>query len=101
MLALRLRAWEIFASLPVPTTQDEAWRRTDIRRFKLESFGVSLNGNGGGSVDVPSHLGAQLTEDAAGGILVEVDGVVKAYELSDELRAQGVIFTDMHSAVRE
>lgn len=101
MLALRLRAWEIFASLPVPTTQDEAWRRTDIRRFKLDSFGVSLNGNGAGVLDIPSHLGAQLTEDAAGGILVEVDGVVKAYELSDELRAQGVIFTDMHTAVRE
>lgn len=101
MRTLRLHAWEIFVSLPIPTTQDEAWRRTDIRRFKLDSFGVSLNGNGANTVDVPSHLGAQLTEDVAGGILVEVDGAVKAYELSDELRAQGVIFTDMHTAVRE
>ena len=101
MRTLRLHAWEIFVSLPIPTTQDEAWRRTDIRRFKLDSFGVSLNGNGASTVDVPTHLGAQLTEDVAGGILVEVDGVVKAYELSDELRAQGVIFTDMHTAVRE
>jgi len=101
MLALRLNAWEIYASLPVPTTRDEAWRRTDIRRFKLDSFGISLNGTGASSVEVPNHLGAQLTDDAAGGVLVEVDGVVKEYTLSDELRAQGVIFCDMHTAVRE
>jgi Fe-S cluster assembly protein SufD len=101
MLDLRLNAWEIFASLPMPTTQDEAWRRTDIRRFKLDSFGVSLNGNGTNSAHIPSHLAAQLTDDAAGGVLVEVDGMVKEYSLSDELRSQGIIFCDMHTAVRE
>lgn len=101
MLAHRLKAWEVYASLPVPTTQLEAWRRTDIRRFKLDSFGVSLNGNGGNGANIPSYLGAQLTDDAAGGVLVEVDGLVKEYELSEALRSQGVIFTDMHTAVRE
>jgi Fe-S cluster assembly protein SufD len=101
MLALRLQAWNVYTSLPLPTTQEEAWRRTDIRRFKLDSVGVSLNGNGVGEAKVPAHLGAQLTDDAAGGVLVEVDGVVKEYELSDELKAQGVIFCDMHTAVRE
>ena len=101
MLDLRLEAWEIFASLPIPTTQQEAWRRTDIRRFKLDSFGVSLNGNGAGNGAVPSYLGEQLTDDAAGGVLVEVNGIVSEYILSDELQAQGVIFTDMHTAVRE
>lgn len=101
MLELRLKAWEVFASLPMPTPQDEAWRRTDIRRFKLDSFGISLNGNGVSSANVPSHFAAQLTDDAAGGVLVEVDGVIKEYSLSDELRNQGIIFTDMHTAVRE
>ena len=100
MLNLRLKAWDIYAALPTPTTQDEAWRRTDIRRFKLDAVSVSLNGHGNGAA-VPGHLGAQLTDDAAGGVLLEVDGVVQAYELSDELRAQGVIFCDMHTAVRE
>lgn len=101
MLALRLKAWEIYASMPVPTTQNEAWRRTDIRRFKLDSFGISLNGNGSNGARIPAHMGAQLTDDAAGGVLVEVDGIVKKYELSEDLRAQGVVFTDMHTAVRE
>lgn len=101
MRAFRLDAWEVYAAMPVPTTQDEAWRRTDIRRFKLENFGPSLNGNGSTGEKIPSYLGAQLTDDAAGGVLLEVDGVVKEYELSDELKAQGIIFCDMHTAVRE
>lgn len=102
MLDLRLQAWDIYESLPIPSTSDEAWRRTDIRRFKLGSVGVSLNGdNGVADTPAPSYLGEQLTDDIAGGVLFEVDGVVKEYELSDELRAQGVIFCDMHTAVRE
>jgi Fe-S cluster assembly protein SufD len=101
MRAFRLKAWEVYASLPIPTTQDEAWRRTDLRRFKLDNFGPSLNGAGAKGENIPGYLGAQLTDDAAGGVLVEVDGVVKEYFLSDELKAQGVIFCDMHTAVRE
>jgi Fe-S cluster assembly protein SufD len=106
MLAHRLQAWEVYESLPIPTTQDEAWRRTDIRRLKLDQFGPALNGrhrsNGSNPGDtMPAYLGAQLTSDIAGGVLVEVDGVVTKYELSDSLKAQGIIFCDMHTAVRE
>ncbi|WP_374686670.1 Fe-S cluster assembly protein SufD [Promineifilum sp.] len=101
MLAFRLQSWDVYAALPVPTTQDEAWRRTDIRRFKLDAFGPSLNGAGANGATIPDYLGAQLTDDAAGGVLVEANGVVKEYALSDELKAQGVIFCDMHTAVRE
>jgi Fe-S cluster assembly protein SufD len=55
----------------------------------------------GDSSGVPAYLGAQLTEDRAGGVLLEIDGVVSKYEMSDELTAQGVIYCDMHSAVRD
>lgn len=99
MLEFRLKAWEIYESLPVPTTQDEAWRRTDIRRLKLNEIGPSLNG--GSDAVVPDYLAAQLTEDKAGGVLVQVDGVTRAYELSDELKAQGVIFCDLNTAVSQ
>ena len=27
----RAKAWEVFESLPYPSTKDEAWRRTDLR----------------------------------------------------------------------
>lgn len=101
MRDLRLQAWEIYAGLPLPTTQDEEWRRTSLRRLKLDQIGPSVNGGAAIQTQVPSYLGEQLTEDKAGGVLVQIDGVVKSYELSDALKAQGVIFCDMTTAVRE
>lgn len=100
MREFRLEAWEVFDNTPMPTLQDEPWRRTDIRRLKLDQIGPSVNG---ASTDakVPTYLGEQVTEDKAGGVLLHVDGEVTKYELSDELREQGVIFCDMHTAVRE
>ncbi len=100
MRELRLQAWAVYESLPMPTTNDEEWRRSDLRRFKLNEMGPSLNGHGSAET-VPSYLGEQLTEEVVGGTLVQVDGVTSKYELSDELKAQGVIFCDMHTAVAD
>ncbi len=100
MREFRLQAFDKYESMPVPTTKDEPWRRTDIRRFKLDEIGPSLNGDGSAE-GLPGYLGEQLTPDATGGILVEVDGTVVQYELDAAAREQGVIFCDMHTAVRE
>ncbi len=32
----RLRAWELYESLPMPARTDEEWRRTDLRGLKLD-----------------------------------------------------------------
>ncbi len=101
MLERRLQAWEIYESLPMPTTTDEAWRRTNIRRFKLDEIGPSVNGDAATDAELPEFLGKQLTEDVVGGRLLQVDGVTRQYELSDELKEQGVIFCDMSTAVSE
>jgi Fe-S cluster assembly protein SufD len=100
MRDFRLQAFDLYESLPMPTTQDEPWRRTDIRRLKLDKFGPSLNG-GGQPDGVPAYLGEKLTADSAGGTLLQVDGVTHKYEISQELIDQGVIFCDMSTAVRE
>lgn len=100
MREFRLKAWELYEGMPMPTTNDEPWRRTDLRRLRLDTIGPSLNGGGDGS-SVPAYLGEQLTEDKAGGSLLQVDGVTKHYELSDQLKEQGVIFCDLDTAVRE
>lgn len=101
MAEFRRAAWAVYEQLPMPTTQDEAWRRTDLRRLKLDAIGPSLNGAARLNVTPPDYLATQLTEEAAGGVMVQIDGVVKSYELSAALQAQGVIFCDMHTAVRE
>jgi Fe-S cluster assembly protein SufD len=100
MKEFRLRAWECYEQTPMPTVKDEPWRRTDLRRLKMDDAGPSANGNGR-SANIPAYLGEQLTEDKTGGILVQVDGVTHDYELSDELKDQGVIFCDMDTAVRQ
>jgi Fe-S cluster assembly protein SufD len=101
MLNFRLKAFDIYESLPMPTTSEEAWRRTDIRRVKWDEFGPSLNGDAGGDTEIPEFLGMTLTGDEAGGTMLQIDGVVKQYELSDALKEQGVIYCDMHTAVSE
>jgi Fe-S cluster assembly protein SufD len=100
MREFRLQAFDKYESLPLPTTGDEPWRRTDIRRFRLDEIGPSLNGDGSAE-GLPAYLGAQLTEDATGGIMVEVDGTVVQLELDSAASDQGIIFCDMHTAVRE
>ena len=49
MTRQRLAAWRVFQDTPRPTTRDEPWRRTDIRRLKL------------GQV-VPASGGARLSD---------------------------------------
>lgn len=101
MLEFRLKAFEIYEATPMPTTKDEAWRRTNLRQLNFDEFGPSINGDAATDAVIPSYLGEQLTTDKAGGNLLQIDGVTKKYNLSDELKAQGVIFCDMHEAVAQ
>ena len=98
MKAFRLDAWEKFAAMPMPTTSEEAWRRTNIRRFKMDQVGPALNGVYG---DSPADLKESLDGTGASGKLVMVDGVVVDFSVSDDVVAQGVVFADMHTAVAE
>ncbi len=100
MLNFRMKAFDVYEQTPMPTPKDEPWRRTDIRRLPLSTIGPSING-GDHSVEVPDHLGVQLTEDKTGGLLLQVDGVTQKYEISEELTEQGVIFCDMATALQK
>ncbi len=99
MLEFRLKAFDVYESLPMPSVTDEAWRRTSLRRFKLDKINPLLNGDAGASTNLPSFLNQQLTEDETGGNMLQIDGIVTDFTLSDELKAQGVIFCDMQTAV--
>lgn len=101
MRDFRLNAFEVYENTPVPTTSEEAWRRTNLRRLRLNNFAPSVNGEANLESAVPAHLAAQLTEDVAGGVLVQIDGEVQRFEVSDELTEKGVVFADMSTAVRE
>ena len=39
----RQTAWSIFEETPMPTTSDEAWRRTSLRKIKWAKFGLTTS----------------------------------------------------------
>ncbi|GAB4570558.1 MAG: Fe-S cluster assembly protein SufD [Anaerolineae bacterium] len=98
----RLAAWELYESLPMPGTAEEAWRRTDYRRIKWQEAGQIVEPAGRADLAViPAQHYAPLVGDRQGGLVAHVNSTVAARELADELAEKGVIFTDLVTAVHE
>jgi Fe-S cluster assembly protein SufD len=109
----RARAWEVYERMPLPTTADEAWRRTDIRGLtgfplvpallpeqKKLTNALQLNDRTVMSEHtrgIPADLLTPLTGDTHGGQMILTPGGVIA-SLDPALAAQGVIFTDLLTA---
>ena len=98
-------AWSVFEETPMPTTSDEDWRRTDIRSLKWERLRLpdaSRVKPASQLADLPDYLRTALDEgQEAAGRLALVNGRVVYHQFTEELAAQGVLFTDMSTAVRE
>ncbi len=98
----RLEAWDLAESMPMPTTNDEPWRRTDLRAVHWsEAAPAPLNPDGVTVAEVPSELYSPLIGEVQGGLLVYVDGKLVRKELSEELIGSGVIFADLRTALEE
>jgi Fe-S cluster assembly protein SufD len=104
----RIAAWEIYNALPMPSRSDEEWRRTDLRRLKLDRFAVapvsdarvaSLEQLSTGSDAAHSLQFGDASQRA--GLVVSKDGNVAFTEIAEDIAAQGVIFTDLDTAIRE
>ena len=105
MTEKRQVAWSVFEETPMPTLHDEDWRRTDFSALKWEQ--LQLSAESGVKLvsrlaDLPDYLRVALDAGReAAGRLALVNGRVAYHELAADLAAQGVIFTDMATAVRE
>jgi Fe-S cluster assembly protein SufD len=99
MINRRLEAWRVFKDTPKPTTTDEPWRRTDIRRLKLEKVGPATGDSR--FEDLPPRLADMVDAEDQGGLLLGANGDSVYLTLDKELANQGVIFTDMNTGVRE
>jgi len=87
--------------LPLPSKQDEAWRRTDLRGLKAGEFRLpSQAGENYSWPAPPAELLRPLVDDAHGGqiVLTPAGSQVK---LADELQQAGVIFSDLATADRD
>jgi Fe-S cluster assembly protein SufD len=99
MTQRRLEAWRVFRDTPKPTTRDEPWRRTDIRRLKLDRVAPAT---GGAQLDdLPVRLKEMMQAEGQSGVYLHADGAAVFSNLSAEPARHGVIFTDMDTAVRE
>src|SRR5262245_1820476 len=100
----RLAAWEIYERLPMPKRTDEEWRRTDLRRLKLDEqvpfAGLERRLSGLDGL-LPAGEGGLGEIVQRAGAIVQRDAATVHVELDPELAARGVIFTDLDSAVRE
>ncbi len=97
----RLAAWELYESLPMPTTNDEAWRRTDYRHIQWDSAGPLSTPNGGSYSTIPAANRQPLLGNEQGGLIAFVDGQCVHHEVNPALQQKGVIFTDLRTAARE
>ncbi len=101
MLDFRLNAWRTFESMPWPKPTDEAWRRTRLTGFKLENF-TPFASNGGPveRCQLDPFLLDELDELESSASLIYHDGGLIFAEENEDLGAQGVIFTDLQTAVQ-
>ncbi len=86
LVDLRRAAWRRFLELPMPSSRDEEWMRTDIRLFKLDRYHVP-DPTPHESPEFPHALLAAGVE--LGGRTVSVDSRSVLSELSPELRQAG------------
>lgn len=93
-------AWEVFKGLTIPTTAEEAWRRTDLRLLPTDAFRLPQEGAFRDLAPVPAALLRPLTAEQHGGQVILSPGGAKS-ELDQALVKQGVIFTDLRNAVQQ
>ena len=94
----RKSGWEAFQRLEMPRTSEEAWRRTDIRGLKADSFEIAKPDASDPSV--PAELLKPLVGEGHGGQISMQAGKTEVY-LDPKLAAKGVVFTDLKTALSE
>ena len=99
----RLRAWDAYEDLPMPTRSDEEWRRTDLKGLKLDKLApfATPNGSGAAAHALVGDGDAVSAGARNAGVVVQVDSTIARVELDPEVAAKGVIFTDLATAASE
>lgn len=103
MLQKRLHAWEIYESTPAPLGRrgDLGTLRT-VSNFKFQELSPYIPSDTNGTL--PAAIAQSLHESLVNersGLIVQHNSSVVHTELSAELKQQGVILTDMDTAIRE
>ncbi len=101
LLESRLAAWELYTDMEMPSLKLEEWRRTDYTIIRWEQAGQLTVPDESGFEAIPAENRAPLIGSQQGGLIAAVDGKIVHNELNDNLWKQGIIFTDLETAIRE
>lgn len=93
----RRQAWQAYQNTPMPTRQDEEWRRTDLRDLRLNDYTPFTDGSAKPETLLPE---SERSVMPAGFLGIQNAQAIES-TLDAEFAAKGVIFTDMVTAVRE
>ncbi len=96
LLERRLAAWQIYQATPMPTLQDEDWRRTDISGIPLDELLPYSP-----ATEIPAALPAPASGEVNAGHLIQHDSEAVSSSLSDAAREDGVLFGPLEEAVRQ
>ena len=96
----RSRAWSAFQRLAIPDTDQEAWRRTDLRFLPAADFHLPEMNAFRDLPEVPAELLKPLVTGQHGGQIILLPGG-SLVELDEQLAQQGVIFTDLQTAEKQ
>lgn len=103
MLQKRLQAWDLYESMETPLG-----RRGDLgtlrmfSNFKFQSLSPYVPSNGNGKLPAPIEQSLkEALVDQRAGLVVQRNASVVRTELDEELKSQGVILTDLDTAVHD
>lgn len=102
MREARVAAWTQAERLPYPHRREEAWRRTPIDRFPLDTLRLLMPGDGAliPYAELPPfwlrHLNRETEVSAT---LVQADGALVYRALRPDVAAQGVVVQDLQQAL--
>jgi len=100
----RLAAWQIAEALPLPTGQEEEWRRTDLSTLTLDDKVLLLPAEGP-ALSEARQLPATLRTLAGvagrtAGLVAQRNGTTLLAQLDPGLQEKGVIFGDLGWAAK-
>ncbi|MCC3381627.1 Fe-S cluster assembly protein SufD [Paenibacillus farraposensis] len=93
----RQKALELAGKLELPVfekTKIDRWNLHDYGQYKNSEPVVSLG-------EVPAAIAELVKEQQEGGLIIQRNSGAVYVKLNEELAAQGVIFTDLQTAVKE
>jgi len=98
-------AWTVFEETPMPSSSDEDWRRTSLRKIKWDRFKPAQRSSLSqvqSLAELPAEVRDAIEEeyDAAGRIVI-ANGQVIYHQVEPTLAEQGVIFTDLSTAIEK